>query len=177
MQPGKSKKIAAQRKHTRSVNSPWAPGGAKKIARSEQWRKSQYPIQLALLDQFLKDHNFTLESMHAFLVEHFDSEARIESQEDDRPERKSSRAVAPPSNPEPGLSETEWEVVELEDIGYDTTKGSADRTPHSAASSTTDTGSAVPKDVEPLAGFPHTVEAPSILHPAPLLIPSVECAA
>ena len=177
MQPVKLKKTPAQRKHTRSVNSPWARGGAKKIARSEQWRKSQYPIQLALLDQFLKDHNFTLESMHAFLVEHFDSEAHIESQEDDRPEWKSSSAVAPPSNPEPGLSETEWEVVELEDIVYDTTKGSAYRTPHSAASSSTDTSSAVPKDVEPLAGFPHTVEAPSILHPAPLPIPSGECAA
>ena len=35
----------------------------------------------------------------------------------------------------------------------------------------------MPKDVEPLAGFPHTVEAPAILHPAPLLIPSGECAA
>ena len=89
MQPGTPKKTAPQRKHTRFVNSPWARGGAKKIARSEQWRKSQYPIQLALLDQFLKDHNFTLESMHTFLVEHFDSEARIESQEDDRPEWKS----------------------------------------------------------------------------------------
>ena len=105
MQPVKLKKTPAQRKHTRSVNSPWARGGAKKIARTEQWRKSQYPIQFVLLEHFLKEHNVTLESMHAYLVEHFDSEAHIESQEDDWPEWEMASAVVPPSNSVPGLAE------------------------------------------------------------------------
>ena len=65
MQPVKLKKTPAQRKHTRSVNSPWARGGAKKIARIEQLRKTQYPIQFVLLEHFIKEHNLTLESMHA----------------------------------------------------------------------------------------------------------------
>ena len=141
MQPVKLKKTPAQRKHTRSVNSPWARGGAKKIARTEQWRKSQYPIQVVLLEHFLKEHNLTLESMHAYLVEHFDSEAHIESQEDDWPEWEMASAVVPPSNSVPGLAESEWEEVELEDVEYDTTKGNAlsHRIPPSTASSSLDT--------------------------------------
>ena len=100
MEPGcKPKKTPAQRKHTRSAISPWGRGGAKKKARTEQWRKSRYPIQYVLLDLFLTDHDLTMESLYFYLVQHFDSEALLEAHEGVWPEWDASSAVDRSANP------------------------------------------------------------------------------
>ena len=180
MQPApKPKKTPVQRKHTRSVNSPWARGGAKKRARTEQWRKTKYPIQFVLLEHFLMDHNLTLESLHSYLVQHFDNEAHFEAHEDVWPEWEMASAFDPPANPVSGLAESEWEEVEIEDVEYDTAEGNdlPHRIPSSTTSSSLGTSKALPKDVEPVVGLSHTVEAPSCSHSAPLLIPPGEGAA
>ena len=105
MQPGKLMKTSAQKRHTRSINSPWARSGAKKAARIVQWRISQYPIQFVLFEQFLKEHNLTYVSLHAYLAKHFDREAHIDAQEDSWSECEVASTV------------TEWEEVEVEEVG------------------------------------------------------------
>ena len=112
MQPGKLMKTSAQKRHTRSINSPWARSGVKKAARIVQRRISQYPIQFVLFEQFLKEHNLTYVSLHAYLAKHFDREAHIDAQEDSWSECEIASTV------------TEWEEVEVEDVTFDT-KGSA----------------------------------------------------
>ena len=166
MQPGKLMKTSAQKRHTRSINSPWARSGAKKAARTVQWRISQYPIQFVLFEQFLKEHNLTYVSLHAYLAKHFDREAHIDAQEDSWSECEIASTV------------TEWEEVEVEEVTFDT-KGSAPshRTPPSTASSSRDTVKAVPKEVELVVGVPHADETPSTLQSAPPLTPPGECAA
>ena len=85
-------------------------------------------------------------------------------------------AFDPPANPVSGLAESEWEEVEIEDVEYDTAEGNdlPHRIPSSTTSSSLGTSKALPKDVEPVVGLSHTVEAPACSHSAPLLIPPGE---
>ena len=167
MQPGKLTKTSSQKRHTRSINSPWARSGPRKAARIVQWRLSKYPIQFVLFEQFLKEHNLTYVSLHAYLAKHFDREARIDAQED----RWSECEIASTS--------TEYEEVEVEEVAFDT-KGNPffpHRTPPSAASSSRDAIKAEPKVVDLAVGVLHTDETSPTQHSAPPFTPSGERAA
>ena len=69
------------------------------------------------------DHNLTLESLHSYLVQHFDNEAHFEAHEDVWPEWEMASAFDPPANPVSGLAESEWEEVEIDDVEHDTAEG------------------------------------------------------
>ena len=138
----KRKKTPAERRHTRSLTSPWAPGGAKKRARTEQWHQSRHPIQFVLLQQFLKDHDLTLESLHAYLVQHFESEAIFEANECEWPDFDASSSFDRSADPIVILPECEWEEVEIEE-----SKSSAQRTPPPATTSPAVSCCATPEEV------------------------------
>ena len=167
MQPVKRTKTACQKRHIRSTSSPWAVSGPRKAARTVQWRLSKFPIQFILFEQFLKDHNLTYVSLHAFLAKHFDREARIDAQEDTW------------SECEIASTRTEYEEVEVEEVAFDT-KGKPffpHRTPTSAASSSRDPIKAEPKVVDLAVGVLHTDETSPTQHSAPPFTPSGERAA
>ena len=71
----KYRKSAAEKRHDRGSNSPWAKTGSKKVARIDRLYKSKYSLLPTTIQQFITAHNIPHDDVLALLSEHYKNDA------------------------------------------------------------------------------------------------------